>query len=93
MTAAKDAPYLPGVFRSANVQGKERIHQTQKPVEVMRQIVKITKPGGRILDPFAGSGSTLEAARLEGYEGLGIEAHDMIARSAAERLNVGMKVV
>lgn len=93
MPAAKDAPYLPGVFRSVNVQGKERIHQTQKPVEVMRQIVKITKPGGRILDPFAGSGSTLEAARLEGYGGLGIEAHDMIARSAAERLNVSVDIV
>lgn len=93
MPAAQDAPYLPGVFRSANVQGKERIHQTQKPLEVMRQIVKITKPGGRILDPFAGSGSTLEAARLEGYDALGIEAHGLIVNSAAERLGVDVEAV
>lgn len=88
MPAAEDAPYLPGVFRATNVQGKARIHQTQKPLEVMREIVKITRPGGRILDPFAGSGSTLEAARLEGYSALGIEAHGLIANSAAERLNI-----
>ena len=33
----------------------------------MRDIVKITEPGGRILDPFAGSGTTVLAAVLEGY--------------------------
>lgn len=93
MPATKDAPYLPGVFRSTNVQGKARIHQTQKPLEVMREIVKITMPGGRILDPFAGSGSTLEAARLEGYNALGIEAHGLIANSAAERLGVDVEAV
>lgn len=53
---------LPGVFRAANVQGSERIHQTQKPLDVMRQVVQICVPGGRILDPFAGSGTTLAAA-------------------------------
>ena len=57
----RGVPCLPGVFRASNVQGANRIHQTQKPLDVMRQLVRITKPGGRILDPFAGGGSTLAA--------------------------------
>ncbi len=87
----RGVPCLPGVFRATNVQGAERIHQTQKPLGVMREIVKITTPGGRILDPFAGSGSTLAAAAAEGYSALGIEAHADIAQAAAERLGVGLK--
>jgi len=35
----------------------KRIHQTEKPLEVMRDIVKIVEPGGIILDPFAGAGT------------------------------------
>lgn len=79
---------LPGVYRAANVQGIARVHQTQKPLEVMREIVKICTPGGRILDPFAGSGTTLRAARAEGYSALGIEAHRGIAETAALRLGI-----
>lgn len=88
MPIDRGVPCLPGVFRAGNVQGGERIHQTQKPLEIMREIVKITAPGGRILDPFAGSGSTLAAARAEGYDALGIEVHGEIAAAAAERLGV-----
>lgn len=88
MPIDRGVPCLPGVFRAGNVQGSERIHQTQKPLEIMREIVKITAPGGRILDPFAGSGSTLAAARAEGFDAVGIEVHGDIAAAAAERLGV-----
>lgn len=71
--------------------GVQRIHQTQKPEEIMRQICKICLPGGRILDPFAGSGSTLAAAELEGYDSVGVELSEEIAKSAAQRLNVQLK--
>lgn len=91
MPVDRGVPCLPGVFRAVNVQGQERIHQTQKPLEVMRQIVQICKPGGRILDPFAGSGSTLAAAQAEGFDALGVEAHKAIAQAAAERLRVKLK--
>lgn len=49
-------------------------HPTVKPLALMRWLVRlITPPGGTILDCFAGSGTTLEAARLEGFQAIGIE--------------------
>lgn len=83
----RPVPVLPGVFRYANVTA-DRIHQTQKPIELMREIIRICVPGGRILDPFAGSGSTLEAARLEGYSAVGIEIVPEIAAAARARLGL-----
>ena len=49
-------------------------HPTVKPLELMRWLCRLATPkGGTILEPFAGSGTTLEAALLEGFEVIGIE--------------------
>jgi site-specific DNA-methyltransferase (adenine-specific) len=49
-------------------------HPTCKSQSLMRYLVKlITPPGGAVLDPFAGSGSTLQAALAEGFSAVGIE--------------------
>jgi site-specific DNA-methyltransferase (adenine-specific) len=49
-------------------------HPTVKPLALMRWLVRlITPPGGVVLDPFAGSGTTIEAAMLEGFACIGIE--------------------
>lgn len=49
-------------------------HPTQKPEGLMRYLVRlVTPPGGRVLDPFTGSGSTLVAAEAEGFDSTGIE--------------------
>ena len=49
-------------------------HPSVKPVTLMRWLVRmVTPPGGVVLDPFAGSGTTLEAAVLEGFNVTGIE--------------------
>lgn len=49
-------------------------HPTVKPVALMRWLVRlVTPPGGVVLDPFAGSGTTLQAARAEGVRAIGIE--------------------
>lgn len=49
-------------------------HPTVKPVTLSRWLVRmVTPPGGVVLDPFAGSGTTLEAAMLEGFNVIGIE--------------------
>jgi site-specific DNA-methyltransferase (adenine-specific) len=49
-------------------------HPTVKPLALMRYLCKlVTPPGGRILDPFAGSGTTLQAADECGFSAVGIE--------------------
>lgn len=49
-------------------------HPTVKPIDLMRWLVRlVTPPGGIVLDPFTGSGSTGIAAHLEGMEFIGIE--------------------
>lgn len=77
---------LPGVLRHTALQTVKRHHQTEKPLELMRQIVRITEPGGVIFDPFAGSGTTLLAAALEGYDSEGTEISPRIYDIAVERL-------
>lgn len=49
-------------------------HPTVKPVALMRWLVRlVTPPGGTVIEPFAGSGTTLQAARAEGFDVIGIE--------------------
>lgn len=63
-------------------------HDTPKPLALMRWLVRLVcPPGGTVLDPFAGSGTTLLAARAEGFGGIGIEQHEPYARIAAARLD------
>jgi DNA modification methylase len=55
-------------------QPAKNFHPTVKPTDLMRYLVKlITPPGGTVLDPFTGSGSTGKAAILEGFDFIGIE--------------------
>lgn len=93
MPTDRPVPVLPGVFTHPNITGPQRLHMTQKPLGLMRSLVKICVPDGHILDPFAGSGSTLEAARLEGYHATGIELSEPIALAAAHRLDVPLACV
>jgi DNA modification methylase len=52
-------------------------HPTVKPLALMRWLVRlVTPPGGVVLDPFAGSGTTLVAATLEGFDAIGVEMTD-----------------
>jgi DNA modification methylase len=62
-------------------------HPTPKPVAQMRRLVRlVTPPKGRILDPFAGSGSTGEAALVEGFSALLVEPVDEYFRYCQKRL-------
>lgn len=83
---APDAPYLPGVLEGEPPPASRRIHITEKPVEVLEQLVQVAPPGGLVLDPFAGSGTTGVAALRCGRRFLGFERHAQIARQACERI-------
>lgn len=53
---------------------KSNPHPTVKPTDLMRYLCRlVTPPGGTVLDPFMGSGSTGKAAMLEGFNFIGIE--------------------
>jgi DNA modification methylase len=72
-------------------------HPTVKPTDLMRYLCRlVTQPGGVVLDPFTGSGSTGKAAMLEGFRFVGIEreaeyvaiAQARIGKAADERAGV-----
>lgn len=62
-------------------------HPTVKPVDLMRYLVRlVTPPGGTVLDPFLGSGTTLLACIAEQRKGIGIERDPEYAELARERV-------
>ena len=89
MPLERGVPGLPGSYTYPPPTSARRAHQTEKPLELMRALVKITEPGGHILDPFAGSGTTNVAAVLEGYECTGIELDAHFAGIARKREQEG----
>lgn len=67
--------------------GEGNEHPTVKPSDLMRYLVRlVTPPGGIVLDPFAGSGSTGKAARAEGFHFLGFEIDAAMAAFANQRI-------
>lgn len=63
-------------------------HPTVKPLELMSYLIKMVTPkGGVVLDPFAGSGSTLVAAKQNGYQYIGIEMTEEYIPIIKARLN------
>ena len=70
-------------FYSAKADAVERpvvdgvAHPTVKPLALMEWLIRlVTPPGGTVLEPFAGSGTTLEAAQYTGHRAIGIEKGD-----------------
>lgn len=65
----------------------QRRHQDEKPLACVTPLVReCTPPGGLVLDPFAGVGTTLLAARMIGRRAVGIESDEAHCEAAAARL-------
>lgn len=65
-------------------------HPTVKPIALMQYLIRhITPPGGVVLDPFAGSGTTAEAARREGFDCILMEAESEYVEFLEERFGLG----
>lgn len=74
------------VFSGGRSLPRANAHPTVKPKELMRWLVRlVVPPGGLVLDPFAGSGSTIAAALLEGRQVIGIERQADYVEIAAAR--------
>jgi len=83
-SAGLQTPYA-GTGRTS--EGRWCIHATVKPLDLMRWLVRlVTPPGGLVLDPFTGSGSTGCAAALEGFPFLGFELDEGHAETARRRI-------
>lgn len=78
-------PVLSGSY-TVPIYPKEKQHITAKPLELMRSIVKICEPAGLIVDPFCGSGTTLVAAKEQGYQFIGCDALEHNVEISKKRL-------
>lgn len=74
-----------GAYRDSE-SGIRNEHPTQKPIELMKWCIEISKIHGLILDPYCGSGTTLRAAKDLGRKAIGIEIEERYAEIAARRL-------
>ena len=71
----------------------EKIHPTQKPVKLLERLIKIfTDPGDIVIDPVAGSGSTLIAATNTGRKGIGFEIKKDIYAKALSWIKKNEKI-
>ena len=67
--------------------GARNDHPTVKPTALMQWLVRlVTPPGGTVLDPFTGSGSTGKACMLEGFEFIGFEMDPHYCEIAEQRI-------
>lgn len=75
------------VIEAPSVRYQKR-HPDEKPLSVVSALVRECAPaGGLVLDPFAGAGTTLLAARMLGRRAVGVEMNERYAEQAAERLS------
>ena len=77
------------VLRFPTTPSADRHHPTEKPVELLGHLIEKMGPSS-VLDPFAGSGSTLVAAKRFGCKAVGIEIDEAYCEAAAARLAQGV---
>ncbi|AHY26975.1 DNA methylase [Mycobacterium phage Nairb] len=82
-----------GYYLESPPSPRTREHITQKPLDLMRELVQIVPPGGTVLDPFAGSGTTGVAAVTEGRKFIGIERLPEFADIAKRRIDSAQPVL
>lgn len=72
----------------ASERGENNKHPTVKPLKLMEYLIKLVMPpvGGILLDPFAGSGTTILAAKRLGFEAIGIEKDEGYCEIAKSRV-------
>jgi len=76
------------VLRYPRINAASLVHPSEKPVALLCELVESSsRIGESVLDPFMGSGATLEAAKIERREAIGIEIEEPYCEIAAKRLS------
>lgn len=73
-------------FRRGSEKATPRVHPTQKALGLMKWCIRFLPPGIGVVDPFAGSGTTLVAAKDLRRKAIGIEIEERYCEIAAQRL-------
>jgi site-specific DNA-methyltransferase (adenine-specific) len=76
------------VFKCKPVDEKQ--HIAEKPVDVLRWVLRVVPPRSVILDPFMGCGATLRAAKDLGHRAIGIEVDERYCEAAAKQMAQGV---
>jgi DNA modification methylase len=76
--------------KNADGEGLKRSHPTQKPIRLMQWCIGLFPDAATVLDPFAGSGTTGVACKLEGRKAVLIEISEEYCETAAKRLQQGV---
>ena len=88
---ATNGPARDGIGSPQNVFSckidSERDHIAQKPEQVMRWVLQLVPANALVLDPFMGSGTTIQAAKRAGLSAIGIEVDERYCEVAAKRLS------
>jgi site-specific DNA-methyltransferase (adenine-specific) len=85
-----DDIYPSTLLHVPTVPSDKRDHPTQKPVALIETLLSVCPQGGIVLDPFMGSGTTLEAAKYSGRGAIGIEIDPKYCDDGARRLSQGI---
>lgn len=78
---------LPGVYKIAPYPSAQRLHPTEKPVELLKNLLKMLPAGATVFEPFMGSGSTGQAALESGMNFIGCELSGVYFEIAKKRLD------
>ncbi len=84
-----DQPVRAFSYSHGQLANEGKDHPTQKPLDLMAWCIAFTPPG-IVADPFAGSGSTLVAAKRLGRKAIGVELDERYCEIAARRLSQGV---
>lgn len=85
-TPSAGAKYLRGLYSVPAPVREERVHSTQKPLELVKALMEIAPEGCTVLDPFMGSGTTAVAAVETGRHFIGFEMSSEYCATANDRV-------
>jgi DNA modification methylase len=87
--ATWNSNYEHNIFKFQAPKGKDRIHPTQKPLELMKKLIELTTDkGDLVIDPFMGSGTTAVACKLLKRNFIGFEIDKEYCKLATKRIEM-----